>query len=134
MERGAGVPVAAFRFRAIDRSAPIEGDPPARRPGRLHFEHARLRGRRLLRQAVVNLIENAISHGGPRITLRLRPGPVIEVEDDGLGFDPGAARCDGSGGFGLFNLRERLSALQGEVQIDSAPGEGTTVRFGLPAA
>jgi signal transduction histidine kinase len=39
----------------------------------------------LLRQAVVNLIENAITHGGPSITLRLRPGPVIEVEDDGPG-------------------------------------------------
>ncbi|MDB5376774.1 MAG: hypothetical protein JWR00_1220 [Rubritepida sp.] len=39
----------------------------------------------LLRQAVVNLIENAVNHGGPHIALRLRPGPVIEVEDDGPG-------------------------------------------------
>ncbi|UPY37352.1 HAMP domain-containing sensor histidine kinase [Sediminicoccus sp. KRV36] len=39
----------------------------------------------LLRQAVVNLIENAILHGGPNIMLQLRPGPVIEVEDDGPG-------------------------------------------------
>ena len=39
----------------------------------------------LLRQAVVNLLENAILHGGPHIALRLRTGPVIEVEDDGPG-------------------------------------------------
>jgi len=39
----------------------------------------------LLRQAVVNLLENAILHGGPHITLRLCAGPVIEVEDDGPG-------------------------------------------------
>jgi len=39
----------------------------------------------LLRQAVVNLIENALVHGGPHVVLRLKPGPVIEVEDDGPG-------------------------------------------------
>jgi signal transduction histidine kinase len=39
----------------------------------------------LLRQAVVNLLDNAVLHGGQHITLRLRPGPVIEVEDDGPG-------------------------------------------------
>jgi len=39
----------------------------------------------LLRQAVVNLIENALVHGGMHVALRLRPGPVIEVEDDGPG-------------------------------------------------
>lgn len=46
----------------------------------------------LLRQAVVNLIENAVLHGGPNIALRLRPGPVIEVEDDGPGI-PEAERA-----------------------------------------
>jgi len=39
----------------------------------------------LLRQAVLNLVHNALLHGGDRIVLRLRPGPRIEVEDDGPG-------------------------------------------------
>jgi signal transduction histidine kinase len=52
-------------------------------PGqRLHGDGA------LLRQAVANLLDNALLHGGPSITLRLRQGPVIEVADDGPGIPP----------------------------------------------
>ncbi|GAB4417476.1 MAG: hypothetical protein OHK0039_27910 [Bacteroidia bacterium] len=48
---------------------------------------------------------------------------TLTVEDNGVGFDPQAARR----GMGLDNLRSRVSYLQGEVQIDSAPGRGTAV-------
>ncbi len=53
----------------------------------------------------------------------------LEVEDDGAGFDLRRVR---PGGQGLRNLRERASTLGGKTEIESVPGEGTTVRFLIP--
>jgi signal transduction histidine kinase len=52
---------------------------------------------------------------------------AFEIRDDGIGFDGSAIA-----GSGLQNMRDRLSALGGEVEIRSAPGEGTTVRGRVP--
>jgi signal transduction histidine kinase len=54
---------------------------------------------------------------------------VLEVDDDGRGFDPTKVR---PGGQGLGNLRERALAIGGRVELDSQPGEGTPVRVELP--
>jgi signal transduction histidine kinase len=56
-------------------------------------------------------------------------GGVLEVDDDGRGFDP--SRPAGAGQ-GLGNLRERAQALGGRVEIASAPGQGTRVRVTIP--
>jgi signal transduction histidine kinase len=53
---------------------------------------------------------------------------VLEIDDDGQGFDPATAR---PGGQGLGNLRARAQALGGRVELDSHPGEGTRVRVQL---
>jgi signal transduction histidine kinase len=65
-----------------------------------------------------------------RVSLyRDEDGGVLEVDDDGRGFDPG----DPSGiGQGLRNLRERADALGGRAEIDSTPGQGTRVRVTIP--
>ena len=52
---------------------------------------------------------------------------AFEVRDDGVGFEESAAA-----GSGLQSMRDRLSALGGEVEIRSAPGAGTTVRGRVP--
>ncbi|WP_430784000.1 sensor histidine kinase [Actinoplanes sp. G11-F43] len=52
---------------------------------------------------------------------------VLDVRDDGAGFDPAAA-----GGFGLTALRQRVAALGGTVEIESAPGAGTAVSVTVP--
>jgi signal transduction histidine kinase len=54
---------------------------------------------------------------------------VLEVDDDGRGFDPAAATGTGQG---LRNLRERAEGLGGRAEIQSAPGEGTRVRVRIP--
>jgi signal transduction histidine kinase len=54
---------------------------------------------------------------------------VLEVDDDGVGFDPGTV----GRGDGLSNVERRTADLGGEVTIDSTPGEGTTVRIQLPS-
>ncbi len=61
-------------------------------------------------------------------------GLVIEIEDDGAGFDPATvAVAHGSGrGLGLLGIRERIELLQGTVEIQSAPGKGTHVTIKVP--
>ena len=53
---------------------------------------------------------------------------VFEVGDDGRGFDPGTTQR----GAGLDNMRDRLDALGGTLEITSAPDAGTLVRGALP--
>ena len=64
-----------------------------------------------------------------------------DIYDDGVGFRPEAAGSgvgpntpqpqDGAG-YGLRSLRERVAALAGSLDIESAPGEGTVVAIRLP--
>jgi GGDEF domain-containing protein len=64
-------------------------------------------------------------------TLRLRADGerlVIEIADDGRGFDAGTA----TQGAGLTNMEDRLDALGGTLHIESSPGVGTTLRATVP--
>ncbi|MEZ5295359.1 MAG: hypothetical protein R2697_03505 [Ilumatobacteraceae bacterium] len=55
---------------------------------------------------------------------------VFEVVDDGIGFDVVAAQE--AGGQGLTNLVDRLGAVSGSLEIEAAPGVGTTIRGAVP--
>jgi signal transduction histidine kinase len=69
--------------------------------------------------------------GATRATIRLAQanGTLrFEVSDDGRGFDPDTA----SGGSGLQGIADRLAALGGELEVRSAPGDGTTVAGRVP--
>jgi signal transduction histidine kinase len=59
---------------------------------------------------------------------------LVEVQDDGVGFDTEKALSihDAGGGFGLFDVRERLEYLGGSLTIQSEPGKGTTVVLRVP--
>jgi signal transduction histidine kinase len=86
---------------------------------------------------VVQIVREALSnigrHGGAttcRVSVgRNSAGLVIEVDDDGQGFDVELTTW----GMGLQNLRERVGSLGGIFQIQSNPGEGTTVRATFPS-
>jgi len=56
---------------------------------------------------------------------------VVEVEDDGVGFDPHASR---QRSLGLYGMKWRAHSVGGTLSVDSSPGAGTTVRFALPVA
>ncbi len=60
---------------------------------------------------------------------------LVEIEDDGLGFQAGSpTRSDGSaGGLGLLGMQERGSLMGGHVAIRSEPGHGTHVLVRVPA-
>ena len=82
------------------------------------------------------LVVNAIRHGGAAhvwIAGECRDGRIsFSVRDDGHGFDPAAARGPREGHFGLQGVRERIRAVNGSVEIESAPGRGTKVTIKLP--
>ncbi|HZA82454.1 MAG TPA: GAF domain-containing sensor histidine kinase, partial [Actinomycetes bacterium] len=54
---------------------------------------------------------------------------VLEVDDDGQGFDPVRTTRTGQG---LRNLRERAERLGGRAEVSSTPGQGTRVRVTIP--
>lgn len=59
---------------------------------------------------------------------------LLEVADDGVGFDPAVADIKRQGGhIGLTSSRERIAALGGSLYIDSRRGQGTRIVVCLPA-
>jgi signal transduction histidine kinase len=84
----------------------------------------------------VQLTREALSNVGRhsdaatcRVSLFQRDGTaVLEVDDDGKGFDPETVRR----GDGLTNLEQRTAALGGKVAFESVPTQGTTVRIEIP--
>lgn len=92
----------------------------------------------LLFRCVRELLLNTVKHaraGAAQVRARLADEDTlhIDVEDDGVGFDPGAG-LGPSRSFGLLSVRERLGWLGGEMIVDSAPGQGTRVRLAMPLA
>ena len=58
---------------------------------------------------------------------------TISIEDNGVGFSAHEYTLDEKGnGHGLHNIQERVKAMQGEVRIDSKPGEGTRINICIP--
>ncbi|MFV2064968.1 MAG: GAF domain-containing sensor histidine kinase, partial [Chloroflexota bacterium] len=97
---------------------------------------------RVVQEALTNVRKHA---GASSVVVRLEDdghGPVLSVEDDGSGFDPQLLAESMSGGFGLASMRERVDQVGGNLDIETAPGQGTRiiVRFvsgdsrGSPAA
>jgi len=60
---------------------------------------------------------------------------VLSIKDNGLGFDPSAPQPDrrDKGGFGLIGMHERARLLGGQLEVTSAPNEGTRVVVTVPA-
>jgi signal transduction histidine kinase len=88
---------------------------------------------------IAEAANNARKHANAlHIWVRLRPFEtniaLLEIEDDGLGFDVEAVNksYDKRGSLGMVNLRERTELVNGLLNIDSAPGKGTRIQVYLP--
>ena len=96
---------------------------------------------RVAQEALANVAKHAdASRAG--VTLSYMEDVVsLDVRDDGAGFVPpagpaGPSASNGSpagGGFGLIAMRQRVSRLAGQLEIESEPGTGTAVSASLPA-
>lgn len=80
-------------------------------------------------------LNNVNRHASARlaiVTLRqVDGGLLLAVRDDGVGFDPAGPRAGTS--LGLASMRERVHLVNGTLDIESAPGQGTAVVVWVPA-
>lgn len=85
---------------------------------------------RVAQEALQNVTRHAGARG-VRLSLRvLDDGLQLAVSDDGRGFDPAVAGAGRT--LGLASMRERIHLLGGELEIESQPGQGTTVLAWVP--
>lgn len=84
---------------------------------------------RLTQEALANITRHAKA-AHTTVTLSYMPdGIVLDINDDGCGFN--VAQANGHG-FGLNNMRYRVEQLGGTLAVESTTGEGTTVSAYLP--
>jgi signal transduction histidine kinase len=114
---------------------------------RLHGAHVELdldagvsagpEGDREILRVAQEALHNALRHADARrvrVSVRTENGAlVLEVADDGIGFDPGDAELR-SRHLGLTSMEERARRIGGELRIDPTPGGGATVRLRAPRA
>jgi len=107
----------AFQFRAPDMGQDVRLSANIRREVFLIFKES---------------LNNLIRHSRcteATIELGLEADYLeLKVSDNGVGFDSN----DGSDGHGLMSMRERANGIQGELQMRSAPGEGTCITLRAP--
>ncbi|HEX5149724.1 MAG TPA: sensor histidine kinase, partial [Candidatus Limnocylindrales bacterium] len=105
---------------AFDCAGELPALPPRAEAETLRIAHEALTNVRRHADATVVRVRAAASDG------RF----VLEVRDNGCGFDPTAT---GRGTYGLAGMQERARLVGGEIQIESAPRQGTVVRLLVPA-
>jgi signal transduction histidine kinase len=85
---------------------------------------------RIIQEALTNVARHAQARS-VSVLLQVRDGQIVTtIEDDGKGFD--LAQAQKNGRLGLFGMQERAAMLGGSLNIEAAPGQGTTVFVKIP--
>ena len=89
---------------------------------------------RIVQEALLNVARHA---GAEDVLVQIAASEktlLIEIEDDGKGFDPKSVvqPSETGRGLGILGMRERVEILGGKMSLDSAPGEGTHLAFEIP--
>jgi len=84
---------------------------------------------RIVQEALTNVVKHAEAKNVSILLVRRHDVVTTVIEDDGIGFETGAARGDS---LGLAGIRERVELHDGRLTIESAPGAGTTLRVEVP--
>ena len=105
----------------------------------VHFTHqvSFQRLQPLLENGIFRIVQEGISNakkhsqaGSVQVRIHQKEDKIlIEIQDEGVGFDPDALT---SQSFGIRGMRERVRLLNGEMEIRSAKGEGALLRVSLP--
>jgi signal transduction histidine kinase len=89
---------------------------------------------RVVQEALTNVMRHAHAEAVQIACAITGDSLTIEIEDDGVGFDPervSRPRSTGEG-LGLLGMRERLALLGGTIGIDATPGSGTRITVSVP--
>ena len=89
---------------------------------------------RAVRELLMNVVKHAKAKSAKIFVLRENGNIVIQIRDDGIGFDTAARRPVSlkSGGFGIFYIKERLHEFDGCLDIQSEAGRGTVATLKAP--
>ncbi len=85
----------------------------------------------VLIRVIQEILNNAIKHANPdniRVRISKQDGWVIQIKDDGRGFDP-LIKSEGSG---MYNLKKRMETIGGKFELISSEGNGTEINLALP--
>jgi signal transduction histidine kinase len=90
-------------------------------------------------RVIQEALSNAVKHSQARsVSVEIfaqAPGLHCVIQDDGVGFSPEEIQQKGQRkGLGLVAMQERLNAIGGMIQFESAPARGTTIRLSIPDA
>lgn len=87
---------------------------------------------RIIQESLTNVRKHARATKA-RVDVQRHDGQlVVSIQDDGAGFNPEVTARGEFPKFGLTTMRERASSIRGSLDIDSSPGNGTTIRFTMP--
>jgi signal transduction histidine kinase len=89
---------------------------------------------RIIQESLTNVRKHARATKVDVSVHRANGELVVTIHDNGMGFNPEATARGEFPKFGLTTMRERASSIHGSLEIESAPGSGTTVRFTMPLA
>lgn len=88
---------------------------------------------RIVQESLTNVRKHAKATTAT-ISIARRDGSLLlTITDDGIGFNTGTRGRSDFPRFGLSTMRERAESIGGKLQIDSTPGQGTTVKLEVPA-
>lgn len=90
---------------------------------------------RVAQSSLANVVRHARASRADVTLSYLDEEVILDIDDDGIGFDPDQLIERAAGGsFGIASMRRRITELGGEVVVRSSPGAGTTVtvRFAEP--
>jgi signal transduction histidine kinase len=87
---------------------------------------------RVAQEALNNVTRHAGASAASVTLRRMDDGLLLAVRDDGIGFD--ASNPKRSRSLGLASMRERVELVNGSLDIESTPGQGTGVIAWVPVA
>ena len=101
-------------------------------PGNMLGDSQQTVALRVTQEALQNVRKHAVANSVMVATKLDDDGWVLEVRDDGRGFDIGAVAARGRRNFGLQFMRERAELIGARFDVRSRPDGGTVVRLAIP--
>ncbi len=82
---------------------------------------------RIAQEALGNITRHAYARNVKILLTQGGPDMSMSITDDGVGFDPSAVAATEKSGWGLRLMAERADSIGASLQVESAPGQGTTI-------